>query len=781
MKKILRYIVFCVVLFSVQSFLGQNVTLFNQFNGHYDFTFIGNSMNTQENNSIQAPVTLTTSTANLNLDSNFIIEKAYLYWAGSGDGDFNVNLNTTPITPDRTFSWVRDFDGITFTYFSAFKDVTNLIQSTGNGDYSLSDLDISTFEPLHLTRRTNFAGWAIVIVYREDTLPINQINVYDGLQGVPDDLAITLNSINVIDSIDAKVGFVAWEGDSLLATEEFRINGNLLSNTLNPVDNVFNSTSTITNSTILNNMDLDIYDIQNNIQVGDISAQITLTSFQDFVMINTVVTKLNSEVPDATIEIAEPLQICNSRTLNVNYTVNNFNCFHFLPANTPIAIYANTILVGQTFTQNDIPIDGSENGQTTISIPNTIPNDFTLSFVVDDNGLGTGIISELNENNNSYSQPISLWLSPLYNNLPNLFSCVDSLTNVSFDFSNYSSTVIVNPTDTVQFFTTLQDANDSSNAINNISNYVVNTSSTTIYVRIDNSHCYSITQFKIDLILYPAFNLLPDLNICKQNESTRFDFTENKALVNVTASNSVQFYETLQNTQNDSNPITNITSYLPTTTPKIIYVRIDNGFCYSTTFFTIDYYELPKLNLLDKMISCNEGLKQGTFNLTPYETAVKVLTTDTFVGFYTSLEDAQTANNSILNTTNFNAYRTPKEIFIRVENEHCYDLTSFIIETKNCPPEIFNFFSPNNDTYNDTFEILGLRDIFLNFELEIYNRWGIMIWKGNNNTPDWDGHSNKGLRLDNKESSSGVYYYILKLNDAGYPNPFVGWIYLAVQ
>ena len=163
-----RYFLFFIVLFCfIFKTNGQNVSLYNQFNGRYDFTFVGNTMNTAENNTTFNLVTTTSSTATLSLNSTDVIEKAYLYWAGSGDGDFEVNLNSDVITPDRTFSLIKIFNGITFTYFSAFKDVTSLIQATGNGDYTLSNLDISAFEELHFQRRTNFAGWAIVIIYKK--------------------------------------------------------------------------------------------------------------------------------------------------------------------------------------------------------------------------------------------------------------------------------------------------------------------------------------------------------------------------------------------------------------------------------------------------------------------------------------------------------------------------------------------------------------------------------------------------------------------------------------
>ena len=122
-------------------------------------------MNVAENNSIFDFVTGTESTVNLSLNASDVIEKAYLYWAGSGDGDFEVDLNSVTIAPDRTFSFNRIFNDIEYTYFSGFKDITTQVTATGNGSYTLSNLDISPFEELHLQRRTNFAGWAILIIY----------------------------------------------------------------------------------------------------------------------------------------------------------------------------------------------------------------------------------------------------------------------------------------------------------------------------------------------------------------------------------------------------------------------------------------------------------------------------------------------------------------------------------------------------------------------------------------------------------------------------------------
>jgi gliding motility-associated-like protein len=573
---------------------GQNVSLYNQFNGRYDFTFIGNTMNTTENNTSFDLVTTTSSSATLSLNSTDVIEKAYLYWAGSGDGDFEVNLNSDVITPDRTFSLVREFPGLTLTYFSAFKDVTSLIQTTGNGDYTLSNLDISQFEEFHFQRKTNFAGWAIVIIYKNDSLPLNQINVYDGLQGVPDQLSITLSSLNVIDDNNSKVGFVAWEGDSSLATEEFRMNGNLLSNASNPPNNVFNGTNSITGSSTLYNMDLDIYDIQDNIAVGDTSAEITLTSFQDFVMINTVVTKLNSQLPDATVLIDSVEKQCDSKTIIVNYTVSNLNSTNPLPAATPLSIYIEGQLFQTITTSVEIPIGGSIPGQITLVLPDTVTLDFEIKFIVDDIGDGTGIVVELIENNNTAIVNDSLWFSPTFNPLQNLLACNEGFTRGTFDFSSYEDLVKTNPED------------------------------------------------------------------------------------------NVRFYETLENATLDVNPI--------------------------------------------------------------------------------------------LNTTNYQAIQTPKEIFVRVFNQNCFSITTFLLTTRNCPPTVYNFVSANADNYNDSFFIGGLRDVFLDFKLEIYNRWGRLLWTGNQNTEDWNGYVKDGVGT--KNAPDGTYFYLLFLNDIDYPEPLSGFLYL---
>jgi gliding motility-associated-like protein len=87
-------------------------------------------------------------------------------------------------------------------------------------------------------------------------------------------------------------------------------------------------------------------------------------------------------------------------------------------------------------------------------------------------------------------------------------------------------------------------------------------------------------------------------------------------------------------------------------------------------------------------------------------------------------------------------------------------------------------FSPNGDGINDFFEIKDIRILFPNFRIEIYNRYGNILFKGNKDTPDWDGTSQQGLRIDGGKAPVGVYFFILEFND-GKKSPIQGRLYLS--
>lgn len=500
-----------IVLFPFKA-EGQDISIFQQFNGRYDYLAIGNTLNPAENNFVQSFCeTLPSSQATLTVDGSSTIIKAYLYWAGSGLGDTEVSLNGIPVIAEDTYNTIFTDPGFgDLYYFSCYADVTNQILSEGNTIYELSDLDISETllnSPGHCARRTNFAGWSLYVIYENSALPLNQVNLFQGLEIINRNVqekTIFLNNVNVLDNDNAKIGFLAWEGDNALNFgESLSINGNIISNPpLNLADNAFNGTNTFTNTSDFYNGDLDVYGIENNIDIGDTQVEIKLTTgaidpntgiFRaDLIIINNIITVLNSQLPDATVSIDNITLNCGNRNLTINYNINNFNSTEILPANTPIAFYADGILIGQTVTQNSININASESGIITLEIPATIPDDFILNIIADDDGSGMSTVTEILENNNSTTQNISLIPLPEIQNLSDIQQCDLGFNTAIFNLNEAISVLDSNFYNDYSFYLSIEDLELGLSEIMNPENFQSSETPQNIYIKAQKNICFDI-------------------------------------------------------------------------------------------------------------------------------------------------------------------------------------------------------------------------------------------------------------------------------------------------
>ncbi len=799
MKSVFSFIFLFIFLVSN----AQEIELYQQFNGRFDYIAIGNTMNTAENGTGAPCEILTSSSASLELQPNQNVVAAYLYWAGSGEGDFEVTLNGTSITAERTFADQIDEVRV---FFAAFTDVTDLIQNTGNADYTLADLDLTDVIAPYCPSGTNFAGWSIVVIYEDPDLPLNQLNVYDGLESVSafnNLLSFQLDNLNVIDNQGAKIGFLAWEGDSSIAVDEtLQVNGNIISNPpLNPANNAFNSTNSFTNSDELWNMDIDFYDIQNNIQIGDTQATITLTSGQDFVMINNIITVLNSQLPDATIEIDNVIagEECGNREVFLEFTVFNVNSTDILPANTPIAFYANNTLVETSETIGEIPIDGSESQEITFTIPLSIPEEFTLRVVVDDLGNGNGVVTEIDETNNEDSTEIVLLVFPVITGLLDLEQC-DAVGIETFDLTQ--STQQIDPVNTISFHITEADAENNENPIQNPENYVNIQNPQTIYLRVDNGFCFVIDSFLIEVISCPlpdaTIELINDLNACRGRDlEIKYAVANTLGTLPLPVQTPIAIYINEELYATDFTPIQipvggqiqmTTTLQLSDNIPDVFELKlsvddIGNGTgivqeldeTNNLFFATINFESIPELPSLPDLELCNQGFGFALFDLTAQYEFINPQSNEE-VTFYSSFEDALEQNNQIFLPEAYQSTSNPQFIFVRLDNVICFTITSFAISTQDCPPWIPDGFSPNNDGINDFFEISGLLNIFTEHELLIYSRKGNLIFRGTNETGFWNGTANEGLLYEGPVPA-GLYYYVLNLNHPDY-KPLIGWVYL---
>ncbi len=797
-----------LVLFA-RSAASQEISLYQQYNGHYDYTAFGNTMNIAENGQNSPCTILTSSSADFQLQADQEIIAAYLYWAGSGPGDFNVTLNDIPIQAERVFTTTYTSGGTNYIYFGAFSDVTNQVQSTGNGNYTLSDLDLTEVIPIYCRppgTGTNFGGWAVMVIYEDSELPMNQVNVFDGFESVSRNnqtLDITLNDLMIVDTHGARIGFLAWEGDRDIAVNEtLRINGHILSNPpLNPANNAFNGTNSFTGSNVLYNMDIDFYSISDYINPGDTSAIIQLTSSQDFVIVNNIITVLNTELPDATISIDNIIGAteCGNRELTVAYTVYNLNSTAVLPAGTPIAFYADELLVAQAVTQANIPIDGEENGSITFTVPEAVEADFILKVVVDDIGNGTGIIDESDEDNNEDEQPIHLLVNPVIDRIVNLKTC-ELLGPEYFDLTE---AVEIDPIYNLSFHLTETDAIDNLNPIPNPENFHNTENPQTIYIRVSNPDCFLIDNFTVTVISCPLPDAtidFPETTACR-GRILHLPFTvyNLEATGPLPANVSVAFYWQdillgLSSTQNyipiGGSETGEAELELPEELPdsfSMTAVVDDDGNGHGSVeewnednnsfTRTISFESIPPIPNLPNLLKCNEGFERAIFDLTVQDELIRTGSDDS-VHYFTTSDDAFANTNPIENPSEYQNGNNPQTIYVRLENDICFAVASFLLETENCKPFIPQGFSPNGDGINDVFEISNLLNIYNDFELHIYTRYGNLIHIGHNSDGFWDGIATQGLLFTGNIVPTGVYYYVLVLNDPKYPEPFIGWVYV---
>ena len=102
-----------------------------------------------------------------------------------------------------------------------------------------------------------------------------------------------------------------------------------------------------------------------------------------------------------------------------------------------------------------------------------------------------------------------------------------------------------------------------------------------------------------------------------------------------------------------------------------------------------------------------------------------------------------------LNVTDANGCSVSRSVRIEPENDLCLQLPNAI--------------SPNGDNINDVWNI-GLRELYPEMEVTIFNRWGETIWKSGRGYPmPWDGRSNGTiLPMDS-------YHYIINLHNGRKP------------
>jgi gliding motility-associated-like protein len=82
------------------------------------------------------------------------------------------------------------------------------------------------------------------------------------------------------------------------------------------------------------------------------------------------------------------------------------------------------------------------------------------------------------------------------------------------------------------------------------------------------------------------------------------------------------------------------------------------------------------------------------------------------------------------------------------------------VEVYSTHKDIIHLFTPNNDGFNDLWEIPELAS-YGKCDVRIYNRWGKLVFSSPDYNNTWNGTSN-GTNLP-----EGAYYYVIKTQNSG--------------
>ncbi|MBS1651394.1 MAG: gliding motility-associated C-terminal domain-containing protein [Bacteroidetes bacterium] len=157
---------------------------------------------------------------------------------------------------------------------------------------------------------------------------------------------------------------------------------------------------------------------------------------------------------------------------------------------------------------------------------------------------------------------------------------------------------------------------------------------------------------------------------------------------------------------------------------------------------------------------------QYTADVTSGQSPLNVTFTNTSIGATTySWSFGNGAGSS--QTDPSTVYNAPGNytVVLLASNGACAASQTLEIVVKPALGIIPQIFTPNGDGHNDTFTIMGLLESYPNASLQVFNRWGNMVYSSKPYQNNWNGTSNVNDAVGSGKLPSGTYFYILLLND----------------
>ena len=235
----------------------------------------------------------------------------------------------------------------------------------------------------------------------------------------------------------------------------------------------------------------------------------------------------------------------------------------------------------------------------------------------------------------------------------------------------------------------------------------------------------------------------------------------------------ITYHESQSDAQQGVNSLD--TNYTNSNNPQEIFARVEhndaigsNSGCYSISSFNIEVIgAIPAPVSPVEYVICDPSNTGNTeiFDLSSQnEIILENQNIENFeITYHLNEEDALNGNNPLDEL--YENISNPQTIYARVENTdayECYGITNFDLVICQIPQGI----SPNNDGYNDSFELRGYNVK----SLKIFNRYGKLVFSTVNYNNSWQGESDEGGKLP-----VGTYFFHMVYDD---DMEKTGWVYI---
>ena len=245
---------------------------------------------------------------------------------------------------------------------------------------------------------------------------------------------------------------------------------------------------------------------------------------------------------------------------------------------------------------------------------------------------------------------------PIYNAAESIYIC-DDISNDGLVTVNLNETITAmadgSPeTLDITFYTSEYNANNSLDPVDLI--YTNSTNPQQLFARVDNgNYCHGISAFEINIISAPVVNPAPPLVACDDNYDgiLTWDLTLSEVdILDVRQDDIVvSYFESIEDLEDDLNPILNPDNYTNLTNPQTVYVKINNTIsnCFVTVPIDIIVNLPPPVNDFMNIEICDNPM--SNFDLTTINSIVTDDTTGINFTYHNNQTDANNNANPIDN------------------------------------------------------------------------------------------------------------------------------------